>query len=252
MDAFFVELNTLSLEKVLYSGLGHLTVVSEAVCLDATLHLDQVVMSASNLVFGKLTHSLNEVFVSSIKDDNATREDRLVLNVLVKARLLAFWKLFFIFLNRLTIFIKLNHFLEECVLCSLIGSGVSVKDVTTVAAVVLAKFQLKKLVEEFVGHSDLMVLDDNLGPAILGFFQVSSLLIDLFFHGSFDFFKLCSAVVDEFIFSSSLLVNRSHAENLIDELTHVHSRNVVVLGELLSIESLATGRGTGDKDLHRV
>ena len=252
MDAFFVELNTLCLEEILHGGLSHLAVVSEAVCLDATLHLDQVVMSASNLVFGKLTHSLNEVFVSSIKDDNATREDRLVLNVLIKARLLTFWKLFFIFFNRLTIFIELNHFLEECVLCSLIGSGVSVKDVTTVAAVVLAKFQLEQLVKEFVGHSDLMVLDDNLGPAILRFFQVSSLLIDLFFHGSFDFFKFGSAVINEFIFSSGLLVNCSHAENFIYELTHVHSRTVVVLGELLSIESFATSRGTGDKDLHGV
>ena len=240
------------LEEVLHSGFGHLTVVGEAVCLDATLHLDQVVMGASNLVFGKLTHSLNEVFVSSIEDDNATREDGLVLNVLVKARLLAFRKLFFVFFDSLPIFIILNHFLEECVLCSLIGSGVSVKDVTTVAAVVLAKFQLKKLVEKFVGHSDLMILNDNLRPAILWLFQVSALLIDLFLHGSFDFFKLGSAVVDEFVLSSGLLVNRSHPEHLVDQLTHVHARNVVVLGELLGIESLTTSRGTSDKDLHGV
>jgi len=97
-----------------------------------------------------------------------------------------------------------------------------------------------------------MVLDDHFGPSILGLFQVSALLIDLFFHGGFDFFKLGSAVVDEFVFAGGLLVNRSHAENLIDELTHVHARNVVVLGQLLGIESLTTRRGACDKNLDGV
>ena len=169
--------------------------------------------------------------------------------MLVEARLFAFRQLFFLVFNRLSIFVILNHLLEESVLCILVASREAVKDVTPVATVIFAELELKDLPKKFIRDTDLVISDDDLGPAVFGLFHVGTLFIDGFLHGSLDLFQLGAAIVDQLVLSGSLLIDGSHAENLVDHLSYVHTRDVVILCQLLRIERLARSRWASHEDL---
>ena len=169
--------------------------------------------------------------------------------MVIEARLLALFKLLLFILNRLTVLVVLDHFLEEGILGSLVSPWEAVKDVATITAVILAELELENFPEELVGDTDLLIGDLDLGPAILWLLQIGSLLRDFLLHCRLDFLKLRTAVVDQLILACGLLIDCSHAEYFIDELADMDSRDVIVLGELFRVECLTAGWRASDENL---
>lgn len=87
VHVLFEELDALHLEEVLHSWLGNLAVVGESVILDAATHVILIVVSVADAVFWQLAHTCNQVLISSFEDDDATREDSIVLDHLFPVRL---------------------------------------------------------------------------------------------------------------------------------------------------------------------
>jgi len=92
----------------------------------------------------------------------------------------------------------------------------TIKNVASVAAVILAKFEFEHLPEKFVWHSDLTVLNHNFRPAVLRLLLFGPFFVDCLFHLRFYFIDLCTAVVSQFVFARSLLVDGGSAHHLIN------------------------------------
>ena len=207
-NALFVKLNTLLLEEVLNGWLGDLAVIADAVRLDPSLHVLEVVVRANDLIFGQLADSCDEIFVAPIKHNDTAWEDVIVLDVLVKAWLLTFLQLLFFLFNWLaSLGVQLDHFLEEGVLSALVRPRESIKDVATITAVILAKFKLEYLPKELVRDANLSVRDLNLRPAILWLFQFTPLFSDFFLHGCLDLLKFGATIINKLVFTCGLLIN---------------------------------------------
>ena len=134
------------------------------------------------------------------------------------------------------------------------GAWVAIKNVTSVAAVILAELDLENLLEQVIGNSHVLFLDLDLGPLFsLRRLLVGSLLLDLLCHGSFDLFNLCAAVGLKHVLGIGFLLwNAHHLENFLNKLAYVHSRNVVVVRKLLGVVGFTAGRWTGNEDLDRL
>lgn len=169
--------------------------------------------------------------------------------MVIEAWLLAFFKLLFFLFYRLIIFVILYHFFQEGVLGAFVGPREPIEDVAPITAVILTQFELEYFIEEFVRYSNLVIGDLNFRPAVLWLFQIGTLLIDFLFHCCLDFLELRAAIIGQLVLTSSLFIDCSHTEHFINELFDVNSWNVIVFGQLLSIECLSAGRWTSDKDL---
>ena len=157
-NAFFVKLNTLLLEEVLDGWLGDLAVIADAVRLDPSLHVFEVVVRANDLIFGQFADSCDEIFIAPIEHNDTAWEDVIILDVLVEARLLAFLQLFFFLFDWLaSLRVHLDHFLEEGVLSALVRPREPISDVAAITAIVFAKFKLEHLPEELVRDANLSV-----------------------------------------------------------------------------------------------
>ena len=135
-DALLVELDSLLLEAILHGRLSSRAIVGCTIVLDPSLHVINIVVSAEDLIFWQLSHTADQVFITSIEGDHTSWEDVIVLDVVIKTGLLTFGKLFFIIINCRTIFVVFDHLLHERVLSALEFTREAVKDVTTVTAVV--------------------------------------------------------------------------------------------------------------------
>ena len=207
-NTLFVKLNTLLLEEVLNGWLGDLAVIADAVRLDPSLHVLEVVVRASDLIFGQLADSCDEIFVAPIKHNDTAWEDVIVLDMLIEAWLLAFLQLLFLFFYWLASFrVNLDHFLEESVLSALVSPRESIGDVATITAVVLAEFKFEHRPEEIVGDANLIVRNLNLRPTILWLFQFTPLFGNFLLHGCLDLLKFRAAIIDKLVFTSGLLIN---------------------------------------------
>lgn len=87
VHVLFEELDALHLEEVLHSWLSDLAVVGKSIILDAATHVILIVVSAVDAVFWQLAHTCDQVLISSFEDDDATREDSIVLDHLFPVRL---------------------------------------------------------------------------------------------------------------------------------------------------------------------
>ena len=252
-NALFVKLNTLLLEEVLDGWLGNLAVIADAVRLDPSLHVFEVVVRANDLIFGQLADSCDEIFIAPIEHNDTAWEDVIVLDVLVEAWLLAFLQLFFLLFHWLaSLRVHLDHFLEEGVLSALVRPREPIRDVAAITAVVLAKFKPEHLPEELVRDANLSVRDLNLRPAFLWLFQFSPLFSDFFLHGLLDLLKLGAAIIDKLVIRGGLLINFRHSEDFFNELSNMYSWNVVVLGKLMRIVGFTAGWWASDEDLDGV
>ena len=207
-NALFVKLNTLLLEEVLDGWLGDLAVIADAVRLDPSLHVFEVVVRANDLIFGQLADSCDEIFIAPIEHNDTAWEDVIILDVLVEAWLLAFLQLFFFLFHWLaSLRVHLDHFLEEGVLSALVRPREPIRDVATITAIVFAKFKPEHLPEELVRDANLSVRNLNFRPAFLWLFQFAPLFRDFFLHGCLDFLKLGAAIVDKLVSTGGLLIN---------------------------------------------
>lgn len=194
LNVLVVGLYSLLSEEVLDGGVSDLAVVGQTVRFHSASHVLHVVMRAMDLVFRQLLHSLNQIFVFAIKDDDTAREDGIILHMLIEAWLFSFRQfllLFFLFFPFFPV-----GFLEEGSLGTFVFSWVAIQDVASVAAVVRTQFNFEHLAEKVVSYPDLTVANDDFRPAILWLGQVSSLLFDCFLHLLTDLLHLCPAVVD--------------------------------------------------------
>ena len=87
VHVLFEELDALHLEEVLHSWLSNLAVVGESVVLNAATHVIFIVVSVVDLVFWQLAHTCDQIIIGSFQDDDATREDSIVLDHLLPVRL---------------------------------------------------------------------------------------------------------------------------------------------------------------------
>ena len=87
VHVLFKELDALHLEEVLHSWLSNLAVVGESVVLNAATHVIFIVVSVVDLVFWQLAHTCDQIIIGSFEDDDATREDSIVLDHLFPVRL---------------------------------------------------------------------------------------------------------------------------------------------------------------------
>ena len=222
------------LEEVFHSRLGNRRVVSFTIIFESSLHVFDVIVSAEDLTFWELSHARNKIFVLAFEDNNTTREDRVVLDVLVEAGLFTFGKFLLIFFNRFTFFVELLNLLHESVLGALELARETIKNVTTITAVILAQLDLQHFPKEFVGDAKLFEGDLDFGPAILRLFLFATLLLNEFFLGCFDLFELGDAGFDKLclwiVLTNGFWINLGHAVHFINELFYVNARDVVVLG----------------------
>ena len=135
------------------------------------------------------------------------------------------------------------------------GAWVAIKNVTTVAAVILAELDLENLLEQVIGNSNVRLLYLDLGPLLHSLRRIlaGSRVLDLLYHVSFDLFNLCADSGLKLVLSIGFLFRNAHTlENFLNKLANVHSRNVVVMRELLGVVGFTAGRWTGNEDLDRL
>ena len=229
--------------------LGYFTVISGTISPNSTLHILNRVVCSDNFFLGELSYACDQIFIFAIKNNYTARENAQIFLVLVKTWLLTFLKFLFLFFLKLTILIILWNLLEESVLRVLVYPRESIQDVASIAAIILVKLKFKHIPEQLVRHSDLRVVDNDVGPTLLRLWQFGSLLIDLLFHSGLDLFELSSAVIDQLILTSCFFVNCSHSENLINQLPNMDARNIVVASQFLRVVCLSTCRRTSDENL---
>lgn len=87
--------------------------------------------------------------------------------MLVETWLFSFFKFYFFVFNKLTFLVILGDLFKEAVLGILICPREAVQDTTTIAAVILCKLNFEDLPKKIVRDSDLLVVNDDFGPAFL-------------------------------------------------------------------------------------
>lgn len=140
-DVFLVKLNSLLLEEVLNSRFSNCAVVGDAIVLNPSLHVLNIVVSAKDLILWQLSHSADQILITSIEGNDTAWENVVIFDVVIETWLLTFRQLFFIILDWLTIFIVLDHLLHESVLGALVFTRETIQNVTTVATIVLIQLQ---------------------------------------------------------------------------------------------------------------
>lgn len=102
----------------------------------------------------ELLDSLHQEVILLLKHDHRRWANTFIFDISVKVLFLSFFEWLFFFLYDVSFFVSDLLFLQENVLSIFKRSWEAVKDVASVAAIILVESDLQQLVNEFVRDSD--------------------------------------------------------------------------------------------------